>query len=313
MILAKDFIETTEGLIFAVVENGVEQGKVLCFLRYIKSNSRWQKVNTEQANAVLAKKSPHYLFYSSIKQTHCHAVSVDNISIHYQPRVRLKKLLSAKAKDDVENDLAILCNFLLEKGLKLNDMGITGSILISAQNRNSDIDLVFYSRKVFNQARGLVQELIRQGKCSDLTENDWRESYYRRSCELSYDDYVWHEQRKFNKAVINQRKFDLSLVIETEEITSSVHYKKLNPIVLKVQVTDASLAFDYPAEFLIKHPQINSIVCYTATYTGQAETDEWVEVSGLLEQANDGIKRIIVGSSREAHGEYIKVISEKSS
>jgi predicted nucleotidyltransferase len=35
MFFAKDFIETAEGLIFAVVERGVEDGKALCFLRYV--------------------------------------------------------------------------------------------------------------------------------------------------------------------------------------------------------------------------------------------------------------------------------------
>lgn len=31
---AKDFVATDQGLIFAVVADGVEDGKVLCFLRY---------------------------------------------------------------------------------------------------------------------------------------------------------------------------------------------------------------------------------------------------------------------------------------
>jgi hypothetical protein len=33
-----------------------------------------------------------------------------------------------------------------------------------------------------------------------------------------------------------------------------------------------------------------------------------VEVSGIVEQSQQGVKRIVVGSSRESHGEYIKVI-----
>lgn len=308
MILAKDFIETKEGLVFAVIESGTEEDKVLCFLRYITANSRWVKVNTEQANSVLAKKSPQYLFYSSVKQAHCHAVIADKIINHHQPRVKLKKLLAEQDLDEVEEDLAVLCKLLQDNGLDLNDVGVTGSILISAQNRHSDIDLVFYSRDIFNQARTIVRELISLGECRSLTEKDWHESYHRRSCELNYDEYVWHEQRKFNKAIINRRKFDLSLVVETADVNPGIYYKKLKPIILEVQVTDVSLAFDYPAEFLVEHPQISSIVCYTATYTGQAEVGEWVEVSGLLEEANDGIKRIVVGSSREAYGEYIKVI-----
>ncbi|MEY3107605.1 MAG: hypothetical protein RIT35_1783, partial [Pseudomonadota bacterium] len=46
----------------------------------------------------------------------------------------------------------------------------------------------------------------------------------------------------------------------------------------------------------------------SATYTGQAVKGETVEVSGLVEQTKEGLKRIVVGSSREAPGEYIKVV-----
>ena len=74
MFLAKDFIETVEGLIFAVVENGEEQGKVLCFLRYIYQNEKWEKVNTEQANLFLKTYYPRFLYYSTLKQAHLHAV-----------------------------------------------------------------------------------------------------------------------------------------------------------------------------------------------------------------------------------------------
>jgi len=310
-MLAKDFIETAEGLVFAVVENDLEQEKVLCFLRYFLINTQWQKVNTTQANDLLAEKYPHYLYYSPLKQAHCHAVDIDRVLAHHQPRTRLKNLLADKAKDNVEQDLQTLCHLFEKQGFNLDDMGVTGSILISAHNQNSDIDLVFYSREVFQQARQVTQTIIEQGNCFELSENDWQQSYDRRSCELSYSEYLWHERRKFNKAVINQRKFDLSCVSETKPNSKPLHYKKLNPIVLSVQVINDALAFDYPAVFLVKHPQIHAIVSYTATYTGQALAGEWVEVAGLLEQASDGIKRIVVGSSREALGEYIKVINEQ--
>lgn len=310
MVLAKDFIETAEGLVFAVVESGIEQGKVLCFLRYIYSNNLWQKVNTEQANHYLTRHHPQYLYYSSNKQAHCHAVVFDEIFKHHKPRARLKNILAHQTSDVVENDLITLCHYYEKQGLDINDVGVTGSILIAAQTQSSDIDLVFYSRDLFNQAREITQQLIFQGDCSELNKNDWSESYDRRSCDLSYSEYVWHEKRKFNKAVINQRKFDLNYVAETINQSSSINYKKIAPIFLKVQVVDDSLAFDYPAEFLIKDPKIHAIVSYTATYTGQAQTGEWVEVAGQLEQASDGRMRIVVGSSREASGEYVKVINE---
>lgn len=308
MILAKDFIETTDGLIFAVVESGLEQGKVLCFLRYILSTSQWKKASTEQAKQFLAEHHPQYLHYSEIKQAHCHALTLDDIVKHHQPKKRLQQLLAADNMDSVESDCISLCALLQQYGLDLDSVGITGSILISAQKQTSDIDLVFYSLDCFNQARKITQQLITQGQCFELSEPDWQDSYDRRSCELSYDEYVWHEKRKFNKAMINQRKFDLSLVNTVEQNNPLIAYKKIKAIVVKVQVIDDTLSFDYPAEFAVKHPQISSAVSYTATYTGQAKAGEWIEVSGMLEQSSIGNKRIIVGSSREAQGEYIKVV-----
>lgn len=311
MVLAKDFIETAEGLVFAVVENGLEQDKVLCFLRYVTVDRQWKKVNTEQANQFLADKYPHYLYYSPHKQAHCHAVVCKAIFKHHKPREKLQSILVDKRINAVEMDLIKLCHLYEKNGLNLNNIGVTGSILISAQQQSSDIDLVFYCRDDFNQARKITQKLISQGDCSELNADDWLASFDRRSCELGYSEYLWHEKRKFNKAVINHRKFDLTLVSEAIQQTTVINYEKQGAVLLKVQVVDDTLAYDYPAEFGIKYQQIQSIVSYTATYTGQAKNGEWVEVAGQLEYASDGTKRIVVGSSREAQGEYIKVINDK--
>ncbi|MEE9337361.1 MAG: HAD-IA family hydrolase [Methylococcaceae bacterium] len=310
MYLAKDFIETSEGLVFAVVESGEENGKILCFLRYIRHNENWEKLNTIQANLLLRKDYPEYLYYSQIKQAHCHAVALDKIDKHHEPRKRLKKLLANSASNDVvEFDVVKLCHLFNKYGLDLEELGVTGSILIRAQNQSSDIDLVFYSRKAFNHGRDITKKLIQHGDCFELNEAQWMESFDRRSCELSFKEYIWHEKRKFNKAIINHRKIDFSFVSKTIQTVTTKNYKKLEKVQLKVQIIDDTLAFDYPAEFSIRHQQISSIVSYTATYTGQAKVGEWVEVAGMLEQDNKGEKRIVVGSSREAEGEYIKVFT----
>lgn len=308
MYLAKDFIETAEGLIFAVIENGLEQGLVLGFLRYINVNNSLQKVNTVAANKFLFNNYPQYCYCSKSKQVHLHAVPVNAIFKHYQPRKRLQKILASKTTNQVENDLISLCKLFINLGLNMNLAGITGSILIRAQKPDSDIDLVFYSYSVFQKARQIIQQLIATTDCLQLTEHNWQDSYKRRQCNLSYSEYKWHEKRKFNKALINQRKFDLSFVPKVLTNKTTIKYKKLNPIVLKAQVIDDTLAYSYPAEFLLNDPHIKSIVSYTATYIGQAKAGEWVEVSGILEQSSNNIKRIIVGVSREAHGHYIKLI-----
>jgi len=305
--LPKDFIQTAEGLVFAVVDQGLEQGKVLCFLRYVQQGSLWRKLDTQEANQLLAEHYPQYLFYSQVKSAALHAVNVQSIVIHHQPKQRLQDLLAKKNPDIIEQDLLDLCRILLVQGIDLKGVGITGSLLIGAQNLNSDIDLVVYGREKFHQFRGLIKQLIQQGQLQQLAEQDWLESYRRRQCDLSYADYVWHEQRKYNKALINSRKFDLNLLELSSEAESS-SYQKKGMILIQATVFDAQYGFDYPARFLIEHEQVSEVVCYTATYTGQAEQSERIEVSGQLEVSSAGQARILVGSSREAEGEYIKVL-----
>jgi len=307
MFFSKDFIETTEGLIFAIVGQDTEHGKVLCFLRYVKDNPGWKKVTTESANAFLKQYHPDYLHYSPILDAHLHAVAIGRIVKHHRPKQRLQQIMQTNRQDAIERDLFQLCNLLQQHGLDLTQIGITGSILVGVQKQSSDIDLVCYGREVFHQCRSITRELIEQEKLQELNDNDWQLSYQRRSCDLSYADYVWHERRKTNKAVINGRKFDLNFIDELKrsEVTS---YQKCGAIKLQCKVIDDTHAFDYPAEFKIDHEQFDAIVSFTATYTGQATKGETVEVSGIVEQTQQGVKRIVIGSSREAHGEYIKVI-----
>ncbi len=312
-LYAKDFIETDEGLIFAVVQNGTEQGKALCFLRYVYQDHQWQKVDTAQANQLLKNCYPNYLHYSKILNASLHAVKLEHIIRHHQPKQRLRELLQLsdlkklEGFDTVTLDLIALCQLFQQTGVDLTQFGVTGSLLIGTQKNSSDIDLVIYNRDTFQQARLATESLIKANKLASLTETDWQEAFARRDCELDFADYVWHEQRKFNKGMINQRKFDLSLLEESPE--DSEPYSKLGAITLTVQVSDDRYSFDYPARFLLAHPEIKTILCFTATYNGQAQSGEWVEVAGQLEVSASGDKRIIVGSSREARGEYIKVLA----
>ena len=307
---AKDFIQTKEGLVFAVVEQGLENGKVLCFLRYRQQGDAWQKLATQQANDLLTTQYPQYLFFSQVKSAHLHAVAVADISIHHQPKQHLQAILAKQNPDKIEQDLIALCQLFQAQAISLQGLGVTGSLLIGAQNPGSDIDLVVYGRKTFHEIRGIIRQLIAADKLQRLDERAWLESYQRRLCDLSYSEYVWHEQRKYNKALIKQRKFDLNLIDEQQSENLDLSFQKQGKIVIRALVTDAQYAFDYPARLLVKHDQVTEVVCYTATYTGQAEQGEAIEVSGQLEISSTGLVRLLVGSTREAQGEYIKVIAD---
>ncbi len=307
MFLSKDFIETKEGLVFAVLDQLIEQGRVLCFLRYIKTENGYQKLATGQANSLLARNYPDYLFHSSAKDADLHAVPVQRIQDHYQPVVRLQQLISQISEDPVIIDLQQLIALLAEQKDDKQHIGVTGSLLIGAQNPQSDIDLVIYDRDLFFIIREKIQSLISRSSIQPLSHKQWQETFNRRDCELNFDEYLRHEQRKFNKAMINRRKFDLALLdIDVRSISGG--FKKVGPVRFETVVSDDTYSYDYPAVFELSDPKIKTCLCYTATYTGQAKYGERVNISGLLEQAENGEQRVIVGSSREAKGEWIKVV-----
>jgi uncharacterized protein len=372
LYLSKDFIETAEGLCFAVVQHGVEncgaEEKVLCFLRYVKKtskntaplcdrfkgssspfslrekagmrklkssshtpnplpegesiirdslkaflqddtkqNSLWHKVTTEQANTFLQAYHPEYLHYSTILDAQLHAVATGRIIKHHHPKQRLQQIFLSQQRDKVEQDLFDLCQLFQQNGLELSQVGVTGSILIGVQQSSSDVDVVIYDREHFHKARAITADLISKQLLGDLGDKDWQEAYARRSCTLSLQEYIWHERRKFNKGLINGRKFDLNFV-DAQTQSVPINYQKCGGINIQCKIIEDRYGFDYPAKFVIDHETFNMVVCFIASYTGQAFVGETVEISGLLERAEDGSKRVVVGSSREAPGEYIKVI-----
>ncbi|MGI9213715.1 MAG: hypothetical protein ACR2HF_14690, partial [Methylococcaceae bacterium] len=213
--LPRDFIATHDDLIFAVLSHHLEDNRILAFLRYTHSDGIFHKQDTHAANAYLAQHRPDYLYDSKILAARLHAVPVVDISHHYQPSVRLTQLLGDTHSDKVLKTAQDLCQRLVDEGIGLGQLGITGSLLIGAQHAASDIDLVVYDRATFFQTRTALHRLMGQGVITELCHTDWLNTYTRRGCALSFEEYVWHEKRKMNKGIMAGIKFDLSLVLPT--------------------------------------------------------------------------------------------------
>ena len=304
----KDFIETSQGLLFAVLDAEEEEGRILGFLRYVRSTSFLIKLTTEQANRYLDEKFPEFIYFSKSREAHVHGVYREKIQHHYQPRQHIDTLKERQTRDAFEEKALGLVSIFRYHGIKCENIGITGSILIGAQNPESDIDLVFYDRTDFFAGREIIQQAIKQGAFDSLNTSFWESAYRRRGASLTLKEYIWHEQRKFNKAVYQGTKFDISL-IETSKKPIQEACRKLGRARIHTLVSDDRFAFNYPARYGLDHHDIIEAMSFTPTYAGQAYTGETVEISGFVEESGDGCRRIIVGSSREAPGEYIKVLS----
>jgi predicted nucleotidyltransferase len=293
----RDFIEDKDGWLYAVstYDNADSIG---CVLRYVpdasgervhSSGRRYTKYDFDEAYALVAKKKPQYagllhrVPYTDVKRVLRPYQEIGRIAQEY-PRVQ--KLL----------DL-----FCLPEGT----IGCTGSLLCGLENEGSDIDMVVYGKHWF-AAQRLVEQGIRDGKIEGLSPDMWRRVFEKRRPEIPYDQFVLHEGRKWNRGQIEGTYFDILYTRSYDEIKSAPSGKGavLGKLTVKAKVTDASLAFDNPAIYEVEHESVSRVLSFTHTYSGQALAGETVEACGVLEQ--HGSERwLIIGTTREARGEYI--------
>ncbi|MHC1600327.1 MAG: hypothetical protein ACXQS5_05880, partial [Candidatus Methanospirareceae archaeon] len=177
----------------------------------------------------------------------------------------------------------------------------------------SDLDFVIYGRENFKKAREVVKTACREGLTTEIDEELWRRIYHKRKPELSYKDFVAHELRKGHRGAIGSTYFDILYVRDPEELQQldRRNYEKGERAgyrTIIAVVKDASFSFDSPAIYEIEHPEVNKVLSFTHTYAGQALTGETIEARGVMECTRHET-RLVVGTTREAKGEWIRSLS----
>ena len=296
-IRLRDFIEDPDGWLYAVsTYDNME--KIGCVLRYVPeatgeriapSGRRYRKYDFEEAYAKVAKEKPAYSgFVQHVPYTDIHRVlkpdeEIERIAADYPNVKKLLGLLS----------------------LPQGTIGCTGSLLCGLANETSDIDTVVYGKHWFD-AQALVRKGIESGKIEGMSPELWRKVYDKRKPEIPYTVFVLHEQRKWNRWQINGTYFDILYTRSYDNLAGAPSGKGevIGKKTIEAVVTDASLAFDNPAVYLVDHEEITRVLSFTHTYSGQALAGETIEACGVVEQ--HGAERwLIVGTTREARGEYI--------
>ncbi|WP_292459683.1 nucleotidyltransferase domain-containing protein [Methanothermococcus sp.] len=352
----RDFVETEIGY-FAVNTYEHPKDRVFAFLRYLNldavdddiitkynlnrndirrqmNGNKYIKItDTTKTYNILKDYFPEYLFYDETKDIVLHAVPRECITNILSPNDRLKEILNEQ-NNEFEKKCKDLADELHAYGLNYKYMGVSGSTVIKLNNEGSDIDFVIYGMKNHKKARGVLKTIFNKKKDNihPLSNDFWKKAYNKRIKDgtLSYDEFVWHEKRKYNRGVINNTMFDLLATRDWNEINSKYgdySYKNLGFIKIECDIINDDYIFDNPAIYKInnvkiinlkekyklklKPEDIKEIVSFTHTYAGQAFNGERVIARGKLEGVSSpygDYKRIVVGTSREAFNEYIKLI-----
>lgn len=293
----RDFIEDKDGWLYAVSTYDNRES-VGCVLRYVpdtagvrihRSGRRYTKYDFDEAYALIAQRKPQYAGL-------LHRVPYMDIVRVLKPELEIGRV--AQDHPRVRKLLDLL---RLPKGT----VGCTGSLLCGLENESSDIDMVVYGSHWFTAQR-LVRQGIEDGQIEGLSPAMWRKVYEKRRPEIPYDQFVRHEQRKWNRGQVGGTYFDILYTRSYEELKNapSTQGEVMGKMTIEAVVKDASLAFDNPAIYEVEHETISRVFSFTHTYSGQALAGETIEARGVCERHGNECW-LIIGTTREARGEYI--------
>jgi predicted nucleotidyltransferase len=297
----RDFISDRDGWLYAVASYDNDQAAG-CVLRYVPdpygdrvdaNGTRYRKVGFEEAFSLVHDHKPQY-------EGLVHRIPLPEIERVLKPDENLEKI----AEDDSR---VLRLNQILN--LPHGSFGVTGSMLCGIAGPESDIDGVVYGRH-FSLAQEHLKEGIGSGLIEDLDEKLWRMVYKKRNPDLGYEEFLLHEQRKWNRGQIDGTYFDLLYSRGYDNLPGPRTQKGmvLRRETLQATVTDDLFSFDSPAVYRINHPSIRYVLSFTHTYTGQAKKGEQIEAKGVVEQ-HGSEEWLIVGTTREAKGEYIRSLT----
>lgn len=297
----RDFIVTKEGWIFSSADYHHPDG-VRSVLRYVpdpegeRSDGRrsYRKYDFDDAYRYMRIHRPQW-----VKDVHI--IPWDQVDRVLSHSKRLAEIWQTDTR------LEEITRTLLNGGIPMESIGITGSFLPGLQNDGSDIDLVVYGPQWF-RARDIIARAKDDLNSSieHLDEEMWERIYRKRIPDIGFEEFKLHEMRKGNRGMVGGTYFDLLFVRDWDQVDEPQgRGRDLGYETIEAVVTDSELAFDSPSVYAIDHPDIEYVLSYTHTYAGQALAGETIEARGMVEEVN-GHKRLVVGTSREPKGEWIR-------
>lgn len=299
----RDFLVTKDDWIFAVSDYFHPHG-IRSTMRYVPDENgerelngkRYKKYDFDVAFEFMRKNRPEWV-------EDVHVVPEDQIKKVLPPNSAIERLYST------DHRVKAVVDVLEKAGIPREMMGVTGSLLPGLQNEGSDIDFVVYGKYWFIAKDAITKAKAEPGPIEDIDMTMWKKIYNKRIPEISFEEFILHEKRKGNRGMVDSTYFDLLFVRDWQDIKEPTRRgKDIGTMKIEAEVTNADFAFDSPSVYKVNHPEIDHVLSYTHTYAGQALAGETIEAQGVVEQIGD-IKRLVVGTSREPKGEWIRSLT----
>lgn len=151
----KGFVQPDEGLI--------------CYPRYLKVGNTALKIGPLRDKlAIIKSRYENYLKYVDFMKSHHPIIPLEDIVEVYDPKIRSIEILEEEGLSRVEEVARELILELLEAGVSLENIGVTGSILPRLHSETSDVDLIVYGVEDCERAYWKFSEMRRKGVTEPL-------------------------------------------------------------------------------------------------------------------------------------------------
>ncbi len=320
-----DYIQTSDGMFFAVKGSSHPEGLVVGILRYLPDphgdraldGVKYKRVyDIGSTTDYLRKKHPEYINYLHRLGTKLQSIPVSKIAQYYEPRERLHGIL-ANPESKVERVLADFVNVLSEaSGVSIDRFGVSGSLLIGLQTESSDIDINVYGQ---DEARGVYNALVEIRETLDWVkplEGELFDTVLRSrwdDTDLSLDLFSKIESSKVLHGLVHDKEYFVRLLITDDDSVS----KPIQRATIKARVIDASRSIFNPCTYGVTQVSSNTddlkvseLKSYRGKFTEQAHEGEMVEARGTIEKVHgeDGVYyRLTLGD----RGDYLLPLDTK--
>jgi len=319
------YVESTEGLLFAVKGLVHPPEAVVAYLRYApdpdgereRDGVRYRRLyRFEEQEELLRERCPACLFFDPVFGEQLQGVPKERIGLVYDPCLKLAELHRRGDLDELEEKAVEFADLLAERaGMPEESMGVSGSILVGLHTPRSDVDIVVYGSEHCHAVHRVLMELIDEaaGEVRRLNEAETRELYAFRSQDtpMGFGDFARLEERKVIQGKFQGCGYFIRFVrapLEIGERYGDRRYTPLGPVEVEATVADAGEAIFTPCTYRVEDvkfidgPEVGDlreIASFRGRFCEQTEEGERVIAKGKLERVvareGEGCHRLLLG------------------
>ena len=199
-------------------------------------------------------------------------------------------------------------------GLKTQDLGVTGSLLIGNHSPEfSDIDLTVYGVRASRLLKEAIIVTRGEGSVIQPFSTAKKEEWSRRRSErfpLSFDELMGFAERRWNYGVYRDTYFSIHPVRTDSEITEAYGdftYRQKGVVTGRAEISDSSESIYLPALYYLDDVEIEGgvkveiteLVSYEGLFCDMFDPSDRIEFRGVLEEVVDGKDhhRVIIGGA----------------